>query len=113
MKGGAARSVPASGTDRATSFETAKKTARRGGGGWEGIRLGQRVLERANGGDRTRCLRAGKPALCHVSYVRGWMRPAGLEPAAFGAGNRRSVPLSYGRVYGEEGGEGGTPPVFE
>lgn len=26
------------------------------------------------------------------------MRPAGLEPAAFGAGNRRSAPLSYGRV---------------
>ena len=29
------------------------------------------------------------------------MRPAGLEPAAFGAGNRRSDPLSYGRVQRE------------
>ena len=28
------------------------------------------------------------------------MRPAGLEPASFGAGNRRSAPLSYGRVNG-------------
>src|SRR3569832_2153866 len=39
------------------------------------------------------------------------MRPAGLEPAAFGAGSRCSVPLSYGRGDDEKGGEGFEPPA--
>ena len=67
----------------------------------EGKGIGIGVLDEANGGDRTRCLRPGQPALCRLSYVRGMktgMRPAGVEPAAFGAGNRRSGPLSYGRA---------------
>jgi hypothetical protein len=46
---------------------------------------------------RTGNLRAGDPALYRLSYIRE-IRPAGVEPAAPAVAERRSSPLSYGRL---------------
>lgn len=77
----------------------------------------ERLQETAGGieegrgeGNRSRVRVLAAPAM-EITFGDGdWMRPAGLEPAAFGAGNRRSAPLSYGRM-GMEGGEGFEPPA--
>gem|GEM_PF-4078532 len=39
---------------------------------------------------------AGLSKVC--GYIFWAIRPAGLEPATFGLGNRRSILLSYGRI---------------
>lgn len=80
---------PEEGADRATTFtaddgrEGRREVVRE-------LQLGHGFSMQANGGDRTRCLRPGQPALFRLSYVRGdgcARQGSNLRPSVLEAGN--------------------------